>query len=76
MGSSNFELNVEDIRSRIPVPVTWVENDAALLETLIAGVEDLIDDVKLKRIPEGSHCIVHEKSQWIKRLIQGAVSDR
>ncbi|RJF95435.1 alpha/beta fold hydrolase [Noviherbaspirillum saxi] len=70
-GPLKFNLAAEDFRIRIPVRVIWGESDVALLTPLIEGIEDLIDDVIVERIPEGSHWLVHEQPDRINRLIQG-----
>ncbi|HYD62153.1 MAG TPA: alpha/beta hydrolase [Noviherbaspirillum sp.] len=74
-GPLKFQLAAEDFRIRIPVRVIWGESDVALLNPLIAGIEDLIDDVKVERIPEGSHWLVHEQPDRINRLIQGFLDE-
>jgi pimeloyl-ACP methyl ester carboxylesterase len=57
------------------VRVIWGEADILLPKALIEGIEDLIDDVKIDRIPEGTHWIVHEQPERVNRIIRGFLAE-
>jgi epoxide hydrolase 4 len=69
-GPLKLQLNPEDFRIKVPTGVIWGEQDIALPKSLLNGLEDLIDDVKIERIPEGTHWIVHEQPERVNRLIR------
>ena len=64
---------VADFRVRVPVRVIWGETDRALTVGLIDGLEDVCSDLRVERIPEGSHWIVHEQPQRVNDLIRSFV---
>jgi len=69
-GPLKLQLNPEDFRVKVPTGVIWGEQDIALPKSLLNGLEDLIDDVRIERIPEGTHWIVHEQPERVNRLIR------
>jgi pimeloyl-ACP methyl ester carboxylesterase len=58
-----------------PVRVIWGERDTALGVQLLDGLEDFCPDLKVTRIPEGSHWVVHEQPERINGLIRRALDD-
>ncbi len=69
------EWRAEHFRVRVPTRVIWGESDIALPKSLLDGLEGLVDDLKIERIAEGSHWIIHEQPQRINRLIRAFLSD-
>jgi pimeloyl-ACP methyl ester carboxylesterase len=74
-GPLQLELNPEDFRVRVPTRVIWGEADVALPKSLVDGLDALVDDLRVERIPEGSHWIVHEQPERVNRLIRGFLSE-
>ncbi|KIF82543.1 alpha/beta fold hydrolase [Noviherbaspirillum autotrophicum] len=74
-GPLKLQLNPDDFRVSVPTRVIWGESDIALPKTLADGLEDFSDDLKVERIPEGSHWVVHEQPERINRLIRGFLSE-
>ncbi|TFV98677.1 alpha/beta hydrolase [Oxalobacteraceae bacterium OM1] len=70
-GPLKLQLNPADFRVKVPTRVVWGEADIALPKSLLNGLDDFIDDLKIERIPEGSHWIVHEQPERVNRLIRG-----
>ena len=68
-------LKPEDFRIQVPTRIIWGESDIALLPILLDGLDELIDDLRVERIPEGSHWIVHEQPERISRLIRGFLAE-
>jgi pimeloyl-ACP methyl ester carboxylesterase len=56
---------------RVPTLVIWGERDEALLPGNLDGLEHHVDHLRIERIPEGSHWVVHEQPARIARLIRG-----
>jgi pimeloyl-ACP methyl ester carboxylesterase len=69
-GPLKLEVNPADFKVRVPTRVIWGEQDKALPKSLVDGLEAFVDDLKLVRIPEGGHWIVHEQPARINRLIR------
>ena len=69
-GPLKLQMNPDDFRIKVPTRVIWGENDVALPKTLLDGLEELIDDIRIERIPEGSHWVIHEQPERINRLIR------
>jgi pimeloyl-ACP methyl ester carboxylesterase len=55
---------------RIPTLVIWGERDVALLTGNLDGLEDHVDDLRVVRIPDASHWVVHEQPGRINALIR------
>jgi len=69
-GPLKLQMNPEDFRIKVPTRVIWGESDIALPKSLLDGLEGLIDDIRIERIPEGTHWIIHEQPERINRLIR------
>jgi len=55
---------------RVPTLVIWGEKDTALLTGNLVGLEKYVTDLTVKRIPEGSHWVVHEEPELINAYIR------
>ena len=53
----------------LPTLVIWGLDDAALPPELVDGLDDYIADLKLLKVPNASHWIVHENPQLVIRSI-------
>ena len=65
----------EDWIVRVPVRVIWAEADRALTANLLDGLDTVCPDLKVERIPEGSHWIVHEQPERVNALLRSFLSD-
>jgi len=45
---------------KVPTLVIWGEQDRALLTGNLEGLDKFVPDLRIKRIPEGTHWVVHE----------------
>lgn len=68
-GPLALKATAEDFRVRVPTRVIWGEQDRALPKSLVDGLDGVVDDLVLERIPEGSHWVIHEQPERINRLI-------
>lgn len=69
-GPLQLHLNPDDFKVNVPTRIIWGENDKALPKTLLNGIEDFVTDVRIERIAEGSHWIIHEQPERINQLIR------
>ena len=60
----------------MPTLVIWGEKDMALPKGLLDGLDRFIPDMRLERIPEGTHWVVHEQPERITALIRPFVEAR
>ena len=68
--TANFVSDLPDLTVRVPILVIWGENDPYLLTGNLNGLEEFVPDVTVKRIPDASHWVVHEKPVLINHLIR------
>lgn len=69
-GASGIALKPEDFTVRVPTLVIWGERDTALLPGLLDGLDALAPNLTVKRIPDGSHWVIHERPGEVNRLIR------
>jgi len=60
-GAKKFQFKPEDFMVRVPTLVLWGDRDTALLPGCVEGLGQCVPDLKLVRVPDASHWIVHEK---------------
>ncbi|MFN0120734.1 MAG: alpha/beta fold hydrolase [Blastocatellia bacterium] len=53
----------------VPTLVIWGEQDTALLPPCLDGMESFIPDLRVRRIPAGSHWVVHEEPALVNQHI-------
>jgi len=59
---------------RVPTQVIWGEQDGALLPALLDGLQDYVPDLRIDRIPEGTHWVAHEFPERVNGLIREFLS--
>ena len=69
----SFVADIPSLVVKVPTLVLWGEKDPYLLTGNLNGFEQFVPDLRIKRIPDGSHWVVHEKPQlinaWIREFI-------
>jgi epoxide hydrolase 4 len=55
---------------RVPTLVIWGEKDTALLTGNLNGLDQVVPDLTVRRIPDGTHWIAREKAADVNRLIR------
>lgn len=65
-----LSLKAEDWIVRVPTGIIWGERDIALLPALLDGLDALVPDLRIVRIPDGSHWVVHEQPERVNALIR------
>jgi pimeloyl-ACP methyl ester carboxylesterase len=76
-GESDDSLSADPSLFMVKVPtlVIWGEKDKWLLTGNLEGLEKYVPDLTIKRIPDGSHWVIHEKpglvDSYIREFIEG-----
>jgi pimeloyl-ACP methyl ester carboxylesterase len=60
---------------RVPALVIWGEKDRWLLTGNLEGLEKYVPNLTIKRIPDGSHWVIHEKPALINSYIREFITD-
>jgi len=63
--ASAISLPETMLRIEVPVLVMWGMQDKALLPKLVDGLEDYIPQLKLQRLADASHWVVHEQPEVV-----------
>jgi len=67
---SILNLPKEMLTVKVPTLVIWGEQDRALLTGNLDGLEEYIEDLTVKRIPDGTHWVIHEQPELVNSLIR------
>jgi pimeloyl-ACP methyl ester carboxylesterase len=59
---------------RVPTLVIWGERDHALLTGNLQGLDRFVPDLTLRRIPDASHWVVHEKPDEVNGFIRAFIT--
>ena len=62
---SFFALDSFSPMVNVPTLVIWGEKDTALITSNLDGLEDYVPNLTIKRIPDGTHWVIHEQPQTI-----------
>lgn len=54
----------------VPTLVIWGERDTAILTGNLDGLADLVPDIIIKRVPDASHWVVHQKPALVNQYIR------
>ncbi len=61
---------------KAPTLVIWGEQDRAMVARNLNDLHDFIPDLTIKRIPDGSHWVVHEKPELVNRYMRDFIEGR
>lgn len=61
---------------KVPTLVIWGEKDRYLLSSNLEGLDKYIPNLTVKRIPEGSHWVIHEQPALVNAYIKEFIEDR
>jgi pimeloyl-ACP methyl ester carboxylesterase len=59
----------------VPTLVIWGEKDKWLLVGNLEGLERYVPNLTIKRIPDGSHWVIHEKPTLVNSYIREFVEE-
>ena len=68
------QMDAEKFHVRVPTLVIWGERDTALLPGNLDGLDHHVDRLRVERIPDASHWVVHERSERVIALIDEFVA--
>jgi len=69
-GAKKLQLEPKDFTVRVPTLVIWGERDTALLPGCIEGLDAVVPDLKLVRVPEATHWVARERTDLVIREIE------
>lgn len=69
-GAAALKLDPAALTVRVPTLVIWGEADTALGTCLLGGLDQLVPDLRIERIPEGSHWVIHEQPRRVNAAIR------
>ena len=55
---------------KVPTLVIWGEKDTALLTGNLDGLDQFVPNLTVKRIPDGSHWVIHEQPALVNGYIR------
>jgi epoxide hydrolase 4 len=67
----SFETGIADPIVKVPTLVIWGEKDPHLLTTNLDGLEAYVPDLTVKRIPDGTHWVIHEQPALVAQHMRG-----
>jgi pimeloyl-ACP methyl ester carboxylesterase len=65
-----MNLPHEMMEVKVPTLVIWGEQDQALLTGNLEGLGEYVGDLTIRRIPDGSHWVIHEQPELVNSLIR------
>jgi pimeloyl-ACP methyl ester carboxylesterase len=74
-GARALTLEADKFRVRVPTFVLWGMRDRALLPCLLDGLEELVPQLTVERLPAASHWVAHEEpahvAERVRAFVQG-----
>lgn len=72
--ATNFAPDPTKLMVKVPTLVIWGEKDTALLTGNLEGLDQFVPQLTIKRIPEGTHWVIHEKPAEVNDYIRDFIS--
>ena len=69
-----LNLPKEMVTVKVPTLVVWGDQDRALLTGNLDGLDEYIEDLTVKRIPDGTHWVIHEQPELVNSLIRDFIT--
>jgi pimeloyl-ACP methyl ester carboxylesterase len=70
-----LRLPAEAVSVGVPTTVIWAERDTALLPSLLDGLEAFVPRLRIRRVPDATHWIVHEQPGLVGDEIERSLRD-
>ncbi|MBL8204310.1 MAG: alpha/beta fold hydrolase [Blastocatellia bacterium] len=61
---------LDSLNVKVPTLVIWGEKDTALLTGNLEGLDKFVPQLTIKRIPTGSHWVIHEEPELVNQYIR------
>lgn len=68
--TANFGSHPAQMMVRVPTLIIWGEKDTALTTGNLDGLSEYVPQLTIKRVPDASHRVVHEKPAEVNRYIR------
>ena len=73
---TSFAQDMTSLMVKVPTLVIWGEKDTALLTGNLEGLDKFVPNLTIKRIPDGSHWVIHEKPELVNGYIRDFVKGK
>lgn len=74
--TGSFVTDLSSLLIKVPTLLIWGERDPYLLTGNLEGLDQFVPDLTIKRIPDGSHWVIHEQpglvNAYIREFIEGS----
>jgi epoxide hydrolase 4 len=71
--TSHMNSNLPSMNVAAPTLVIWGEQDPYLLTSNLDGLDRFVPNLRIERIPDATHWVVHEKPQLVNSLIRSFI---
>ncbi len=69
-GAAALKLDPAALTVRVPTLVIWGEADTALGTVLLEGLDELVPDLRIERLPGASHWVIHEQPRQLNAAMR------
>ena len=69
-GAAKLKLDSRDFVVRVPTLVIWGEKDKALLPSILDGIDEVVPDCEVVRVPDATHWVMDEKPDLVNAEIR------
>lgn len=69
-GATRLKLDPKDFAVKVPTLVIWGEKDQALLPSILDGIDEVVKDVEVVRVPDATHWVMDEKPDLVNAEIR------
>ncbi len=69
-GALKLKLDPKDFIVRVPTLVIWGEKDKALLASILDGIDEVVGNVEVVRVPDATHWVMDEKPDLVNAEIR------
>jgi pimeloyl-ACP methyl ester carboxylesterase len=73
---TSFATAFPSLNVKVPTLVIWGERDTALLTGNLEGLDKYVPALTIKRIPDGTHWVIHEKPQLVNGYIREFIASK
>ena len=67
---TSFTAGLSSLEVKVPTLVIWGEKDTALLTGNLEGLDKFVPHLTIRRIPDGTHWVVHEQPALVNEYIR------
>ena len=73
---ASFAAALPSLEVKVPTLVIWGEQDTALLTGNLEGLDKFVPALTIKRIPDGTHWVIHEKPALVDGYIREFIKSK